>query len=57
MRTGDVRIRHEKGRTRDFRREKAAAEPDHAEEWGKVRAYFAAAWPRVLQALAASRKG
>jgi uncharacterized protein YndB with AHSA1/START domain len=37
-------------------REKAAAEPDHAEEWRKVRAYFAAAWPRVLQALEASRK-
>jgi uncharacterized protein YndB with AHSA1/START domain len=31
--------------------EKAAAEPDHAAEWASARAYFAAAWPNVLEAL------
>ncbi len=31
----------------------AAAEPDHADEWKAVRAYFARAWPSVLAALKA----
>lgn len=31
--------------------EQAAAHADHREEWTQVRAYFAAAWPRVLGAL------
>ncbi|MDX2146351.1 MAG: SRPBCC domain-containing protein [Planctomycetota bacterium] len=30
---------------------KAAAEPDHAQEWLEVRDYFAQAWPRVLNML------
>lgn len=29
----------------------AAIESDHAEQWREVRAYFAEAWPRVLEAL------
>jgi uncharacterized protein YndB with AHSA1/START domain len=32
--------------------EASATEPGHEAEWASVRAYFAAAWPRVLQALA-----
>jgi len=31
--------------------EQAAANADHREEWQQVRAYFAAAWPRVIGAL------
>lgn len=34
-------------------REKIAAEPAHAEEWRKVRAYFAKTWPNVLGKLKA----
>lgn len=41
-----VRLRH------DGFAEKLTAEPEHAEEWNETRAYFAAAWPRVLTWLA-----
>jgi uncharacterized protein YndB with AHSA1/START domain len=36
--------------------EQAAANPDHREEWEQVRAYFDAAWPKVLGAIKGQEK-